>query len=523
MVPRGQCFADAPNYSGTMPSNPCSAASSCALAAASAARNRFFTLDDDGLGVVHRQTPRPQRGWRRGLRIILLMWNDRKLGLREFSAVVFGCRWRGSWRISLSGRGLSRLTALCGQRSLAADGWDEPSVTPIHFLLGSRMRKVVLLVGLVLAACNSPTPAPAGDAGQAQDTAATTADAVADAPTDTAPACPSQTPLKLPGSDKCVECVNDSHCAGSSKGSQCEPTQHVCSSSACDLCAGTAKPWCVLDTCVECAFAANCPEGQTCDANSHTCGASDPCANCPATAPKCWKGGSKPECVECLTDSDCFSVGATTCDASAHTCSTASVNSPTTMVLPPGPATGTCTSDNDCKNASGSAFVLHCDSATGLCWDEGGNCDNVSAFCNVGAGSECTALATWLGGIPGESPTPQCSCPLPGAATSTSTEPLPNQGCQAAQLLDPNVAKGCDCSKDPQAPECTIKPFLYPNPVDCCKGGGATVDPLSCISLPPPAASPACFGGSTCGQDLYDCLSGVISWKCGALWMPGLP
>ncbi len=104
MVPRGQCFADAPNYSSTMPSNPCSAASSCALAAASAARNRFFTLDDDGLGVVHRQTPRPQRGCRRGLWIILLMWNDRKLGLREFSAVVFGYRWRGGDRVELRAR-----------------------------------------------------------------------------------------------------------------------------------------------------------------------------------------------------------------------------------------------------------------------------------------------------------------------------------------------------------------------------------------------------------------------------------
>lgn len=289
---------------------------------------------------------------------------------------------------------------------------------------------------------------------------------------------------------ECVECLNDTHCASSSKGPKCDPA-------------------------------------------SNTCGASSQvgeCAVCTGNYPSCAQINGTWSCVECATDDDCKAKGKGTCSGTTYTCS-GSIGTGT------GPDSGTCKSDADCPPDPNGTFNLKCDTGTGLCYDVDGKCDNVSAFCNAKQGSSCKLSGDLLGGIGGGLPgglpgggggTPQanlgqCTCPVGGTA---STTPSIKPECSALAALLPNL-KNCDCAADPNSTNC--KDLLGLG--SCCTnassggGGGLPFDP-SCLAAltggtSTGVSSPACFGTIQCSQGL-DCLFGAFgggqtapTWTCG--------
>lgn len=94
---------------------------------------------------------------------------------------------------------------------------------------------------------------------------------------------------------RCVECVTDNHCTtfGTRRFCDTNNTCVVCRDA--DDCNGDL---CLVDECVECLFATQCPDGMTCDKNN-TCVPDSDC-NCPPGL-VCDDG----DCVECVFRSDC--------------------------------------------------------------------------------------------------------------------------------------------------------------------------------------------------------------------------
>jgi hypothetical protein len=322
---------------------------------------------------------------------------------------------------------------------------------------------------------------------------------------------------------ECAECVKDADC----KGGKCNPQYHTCIT---DSCAADKPIKLATGACVECANDSHCAgnkAGPKCNLADNKCEpktATNECSACKDKYPACVEINGTWSCVECKTDDDCKAKSAGTCNGSTFSCSG-------TIGPGTGPEKGTCKADSDCQNAGTTSFDLKCDVGTGLCYDKGGGCDNVVAFCNAKAGSNCVAGGG--GGLPGlpggglpggAGGGSKCSCPDPGSAPGGGA--TWKKECDLFKLLSPSLAK-CDCSKDPASPDCKV---TQPLPYDCCTGGGGGggagggADPLSCVlkAQGGGAASPACFGGK-CGMDITSCFSGGTNYTCGAGSGGGLP
>lgn len=307
--------------------------------------------------------------------------------------------------------------------------------------------------------------------------------------------------IKLSATGECVECANDTHCAGAAGGPKCNLQKHVCEKG----------------------------------------GGVSECSACGGDYPGCVEINGVWSCVECATDDDCAKKSKGTCISKSYTCS-GSVGGGGGGVI--GPKTGTCKTDADCPKDPNGNFDLVCDSGSGLCYDKEGKCDNVIAFCNAAAGSTCELNTDLLGGaggglpggIPGlpgggggGTPAPNagsCTCGTGGSGGTggTPTEALPNSTCK--QVLNSPLGaltklKNCDCTKDAKNPDCTITDIMTSKPIDCCSngssGGGSTPgDPISCMlggmSGKP---DPMCFGGITCST-LLSCISGKPGGTCGS-------
>ena len=314
-------------------------------------------------------------------------------------------------------------------------------------------------------------------------------DAPTDVPTDVAtdlpPAADVPTPCaacpNLCFAGTCVQCLADGDCPGGA----CNLPSHTCATS------GVCKPptpiklangscvQCTNDT--HCAAIANSPK---CDLSTHTCGAtttSNECKACVDPYPGCVQIEGIWSCVECVTDSDCAKNSKGTCSATTYTCSGGGGT---------GPTTGTCKMDSDCVNTGMNVFDLHCDTASGLCYDAAGKCDNVAAFCMAGKGSTCTTPLPGLPGGPGGT-AGSCTCKY-GSSGGSTTNPI-------CAILAPT----CNCAVDPNSAACNSTPFG-----PCC-GGGASG---ACLGVTPVAAA-ECFGGLQCGCELTDyvCLPAVVT------------
>jgi hypothetical protein len=303
---------------------------------------------------------------------------------------------------------------------------------------------------------------------------------------------------------QCVECVKDADCTGGS----CNIAVHSCVKTA--DCSG-AKPIKLAATgeCVECANDTHCAAsavGPKCDPSTHTCGKgtqNTECAACGGAYPGCVEINGTWSCVECSTDKDCADKSKGTCSGKTYTCS-GSVGAGT------GPSSGTCKADSDCANGPSTTFSLKCDVKSGLCYDEKGFCDNLVAFCNAAAGSNCAPVGGLpTGGIPGlpgaGGGASACTCPLGGSGGTATMDPI----CSAVLKsgFAPPGLKNCDCAGNPTSPDCILPNLLDPTkPVDCCKAGGSgglgqigqLLSAFSCIGgggASGGTPSESCFGG----------------------------
>ena len=331
----------------------------------------------------------------------------------------------------------------------------------------------------------------------------------------------------------CVACTEDSDCGAA----KCNLSNYTCiTEQQCPPAEDPDKKIFKKDTseCVECINDTHCAsssKGPKCDVATNTCGASTQvgeCAVCGGAYPSCAQINGTWSCVECATDDECKAKGKGTCSATTYTCSGSTGGTGT------GPATGTCKSDADCPADPNGTFTLMCDTSTGLCYDIDGKCDNVAAFCNAAQGSNCKLSGDLLGGIGGAIPggggtTPagnvgQCTCPVGG--TGGSGTPSIKPECSALAALLPNL-KNCDCAADPNSANC--KDLLGLG--SCCTnatsggGGGLPFDPACLAGLTggtnTGVTSASCFGGIKCSQGL-DCLFGAFgggqsapTWTCG--------
>lgn len=344
---------------------------------------------------------------------------------------------------------------------------------------------------------------------------------------------------------KCAECIKNSDCGAGS----CNLNTYTCVTSA--TCPPAAEPTkkiklSATGECVECTNDTHCAGatgGPKCNAQKHVCekgGGVGECAACGGDYPGCVEINGVWSCVECATDDDCAKKNKGTCIAKSYTCS-GSVGGGTGGVI--GPKTGTCKSDTDCPKDPNGTFELICDTGSGLCFDKNGKCDNVIAFCNAAAGSTCELNTDLLGGLggagggipglPGGSgggtPAPNagsCTCGTGGGSGGTGSGYKFSQTCELVKALVPSLAK-CDCSKDPNSADCQplgALPIPIPGlPSNCCEavsggGGGSSTpsDPLTCmlggISGKP---DPMCFGGISCST-LLSCISGKPGGTCGS-------
>lgn len=220
--------------------------------------------------------------------------------------------------------------------------------------------------------------------------------------------CTGATPVCNNGT--CVQCANNTQCA---------PGQ-ICS--AAGFCEGTAScsgatPYPLGDRCVACLTNDHCG-GQFCDQATNTC-SDDQCASCADPYPACIDYEGQKYCVQCSTDAECVEARGenSTCNLSTYACEGG--------VSLPG---GGCSADSDC-NAGQSGFTLRCNTATKLCYDTSGLCDNVTAFCTNGSDQgldRCISFFDLMGGGLGDSiPDLGLGMATPGFCSCNTTTPCP--------------------------------------------------------------------------------------------------
>ncbi len=225
------------------------------------------------------------------------------------------------------------------------------------------------------------------------------------------PVCSGATPHCLEGG--CVECRDSTDCAGDS----------VCTNNTCQSASGNcsgATPYELNGACVECLTNDHCG-ALFCNTGTGSC-VNDTCASCAAPYPACTQVGSDWYCVQCATDADCGAGGV--CNTSTFACEGGTVT-----------PTDACETDADC-DASGTGFTLQCHVPTGLCYDTGGGCDDVKAFCPGADGQvrECASLLDAFAG--GALP------PLPGGGAGG----IPGScACEGSSLTGNDTCLGASC------------------------------------------------------------------------------
>ncbi len=287
----------------------------------------------------------------------------------------------------------------------------------------------------------------------------------------------------------CVDCTKDDHCTDGT----CNLVNNTCVKSACPK----GKQQDPSGACVDCLGPTHCDPGQICVSGKCEVQTQDNvCKLCQEPYPACATVNGQPACVECAKDEDCKAKKAGTCDTKTYTCSGTTTGG--------GPETGDCKTDEDCKKKAGatSKFDLACHVGSGLCYDKNGFCDNISAFCNKKAGSECKEQAA-LGGLPGGGGAP--SIPgLPGGGGGGT--PQPGSGvctCGGSGSGTPDICKQlapkCDCSKDPKGKDCDPLGIMSCCSLGCILGAGAG------------KPDPACFGGGSCNNMgcLFEAMAGA--------------
>lgn len=206
-------------------------------------------------------------------------------------------------------------------------------------------------------------------------------------PTECTPACTGDLPYCVNGG--CVECITDADCDTS-----CNVALGVCETTG-ECVAPTPYFNSTLGKCVQCLNNTQCGNG-SCNTATGVC-EGDVCATCVDPYPACALVGGDYYCVQCTDDSYCGTGG--TCNLETYSCEGGTVI--------PGDA---CESDADCDPGI-TGFDLACDVDSGLCYDKGGACDDVTAYC-VG-GYDCLSFFEAFGG--GTFP----DIPLPGGGGST--------------------------------------------------------------------------------------------------------
>jgi hypothetical protein len=262
-------------------------------------------------------------------------------------------------------------------------------------------------------------------------------------PTDACGTCSAAAPF-CSASGACVQCLTDSDCPG--------PFAPTCSAD------GTCQPGeqCTADpgkphynagtgTCCECLNSAHCG-GKPCDPSTCACkttgGSGGVCNTCVAPYPGCATYNGQAVCVQCSEAAHCLSGQ---CNLTTYMCEGEVV-----------PTTGDCS-----LPGKGCPGTLTCHAASGLCYDAGGNCDNVTQFCPNGG--TCIAFTDVVpagggGGIPTPDPGPGgalpggCEClpgPMPGLDQGNCPSGLT---CNTSffgilALIDPTITVPYTCAK----------------------------------------------------------------------------
>lgn len=214
-------------------------------------------------------------------------------------------------------------------------------------------------------------------------------------------ACPPATPYVVNGS--CVECRTSNDCL---EGETCG-VDNSCQSDQCSN--DPTHPYLYNGQCVQCITNDHCTGGKTCQVNVCNTGEQPAeCSYCQAPYSACTQINGVWSCVQCTDDSFCPGEG-NSCDLTLFACKNAG--------NPQQNCTG-CTNNTECVSSSGQ-YELACEVSSGCCYDVGGGCDGVEAFCAGGA--ECVGLLDMLMGggggmgmeLPADMGLGACSCSSP--------------------------------------------------------------------------------------------------------------
>ncbi len=284
--------------------------------------------------------------------------------------------------------------------------------------------------------------------------------------------------------DSCVQCLQDSHCAG---GEICN-AYGICEAGCrndTDRC--SLGQVCLAGAgCVQCTADAQCAVGQVCTANQCVPG-------CSILKPACAAGlvcdTKKATCVGCVDSSQCVTAGQPVCDPATQQCVGCLSSASCSPVAPNcDPATHTCVhcvANNQCAAGSvcvNQACVPGCTAtqpcAAGSVCGPGGTCVQCvnDAQCS-GATPRCSIANN------------TCVACLPGASDNCA----PGQYCRADFVCERGCKTGADCPSgvclaDHSCGGCTLD--AHCSAAKVCQGG-------SCIA--------ACSNSNPCGAGQVCC------------------
>ncbi len=220
----------------------------------------------------------------------------------------------------------------------------------------------------------------------------------------------------------CVECIDNTACAGKPGRELCDKSTGMCvgckATADCMPFAST-RPECAVDTgaCVECLGHAQCATKAgrpVCEAKTGTCvkcGDSSECATAKPAQPVCSETSG--DCVECLGPAHCRGkLGTPICSSASQSCvrCSASADCAAASSLTPICIVGTgecmeCGADTDCTDSTkplcGAGVCVACDKAQGKTCDGRPNtpktCDATTGRCEECVGNtNCTSLSAPL-------------------------------------------------------------------------------------------------------------------------------
>lgn len=314
-------------------------------------------------------------------------------------------------------------------------------------------------------------------------------------------------------SGKCVECLADGDCAGSSKGKRCHRTKRTCVEcvSAADCAAGTCTS---ASVCGECAKNADClgnAKGEVCSSTTHTCGGCTGDADCAGSlsGPRCNQG----RCVECVGPADCpFSKPGcnenrcgtcflpTDCPGATGSCGEDSVchcdgdadcgGDAPTCIKKPGVYRCGCLDSSACGSRVCDGWRFTYGACVVPCTDPAAGCDPKSSlpFCDTGAGD------------------PNYGVCLPCFNDGDCVQTGAGKFCTSAGCVQCRADADCKAA-DPKKPFCTGLCVQCRGPSDCPAGQGCNSATKSCGSC---SRNDNCPTGQGClaGQCRPLCVAG---------------